>query len=101
MAKAFLIEGSARSISPIEFDSDEAMAELIGHESVIADPLDGDGDNKVFFDEDCFIRGEGGRFKIDRLPPISGIAVVMAGSETNPQDCSLSIEEIQSRVEWL
>lgn len=101
MAKAFLINGAEKSISPIEFDADEAMAELIGYESVIADPLDGEGDNKVFFDEDCFIRGHEGRFQIDTLPPISGIAVVMAGSDTNPQDSSLDLAAITARLKWL
>lgn len=77
--KAFLIDPAARRIDAVEFDgSTDAVRRLIGHPSIDSDEIDDTGGNRLFFDEECFLRGDAaaGRFQLDWLAPVSGKGVV-------------------------
>jgi len=97
---AYLIDGSAQEIEPIEISSKTDISQLVGQDTIIADAID--DDNAVHFDEDCFIRGTSGRFQVDTLAPIAGKAVVI-GSLDGAQmtNASLTLEALQARVKFL
>jgi len=81
--KAFLIDPAARRIEAVEFDGSlEAVRGLIGHPKIDSDEIDDTGGDRLFFDEECFLRGDAaaGRFQLDWLAPVSGKGVV-----TGPQ----------------
>jgi hypothetical protein len=94
--KAFLIDPEARSIAPIELENLEQLPDLIGYPTLESDSL-GDGD-KLYFDEECFIRGADGRFQIDKLIPVAGKGVVVGERDGEPADVQLSLEALQQRT---
>lgn len=79
-------------------DADE-IAALIGYETIESDPV-GNGDNLLFFDEECFIRGSSGRFKVDKLIPVAGKGVVVgiAADGVTLTDVSLGLDELGGRT---
>jgi len=73
--KAYLIKPTEQSIEPVDIDSLEDIRKLIGFDTVIADDLDDEG-NQLFFDEECFLKGTAGRFKVDNIIPVSGTGII-------------------------
>ena len=99
MAKAFLISPEQRSIEPVEVSDRGQVADLIGYETVESDDV-GDTGDRLFFDEECFIRGATGRFQIDKLIPVAGKGVVVgvAGYGNAFSDVSLSLDDLRART---
>ena len=99
MAKAFLISAEERSIEPVDVSDTGEIATLIGYETLESDKV-GNGDNLLFFDEECFIRGSLGRFQIDKLVPVSGKGVVigMEADGSTLTDVSLSLDDLRNRT---
>lgn len=81
----------------------QALEELIGHQTIDSDEIDDNGD-RLFFDEECFIRQQGnvGRFKVDSLAPVAGIAVIVNSKDGETfQSCVISAQDLQKRVTYL
>ena len=97
--KAIVIRGASQTIETIELGDSDEIAALVGQDSIISDEVD--AENAVYFDEDCFIRGTEGRFQIDNLAPIAGIAVVTGVNAGAPADTSLTPEALGARVKFL
>jgi len=70
--KAILINAQARSIKPVKIESREDILKLVGYDTLESDAIGMAGD-RLFFDEECFLRGTSGRFQIDTVIPVSGI----------------------------
>ena len=100
--KAILIDPAARSIETIEVGGREDIAKLIGYDTIESDTVGNDGD-RLHFDEECFLRGTGGRFQVDSLVPISGRAVVTGASAdgTTLRDVATDAESLRSRIKYL
>jgi hypothetical protein len=98
--RAFLIDGESQTIQALDLDAMGDIATLVGFDSVITDDID--DRNAIHFDEDCFIRGTPGRFRLDRLAPIAGKAVITGkGGDGLAADSSLDLEHLKARVEFL
>lgn len=103
--KAFKINPAEQTISEIDIDgSKEARVSLIGQPDVGFDEIDDNGD-RLYFDEACFIREQpgAGRFKLDNLPPVSGIGIV-AGHDTSRDvvaNACVTRESLKTRVKFL
>ena len=100
--KAILISGEKRSLEAIDIDGRDAIARLIGFDTIESDPVGADGD-RLYFDEECFLRGSGGRFQVDNLIPISGKAVIVGttGEATALRDAATDPESLRGRVKYL
>jgi len=99
--KAFLISAENQSIEVIDLQSDKEIATLIGFSCIENDEVGNDGD-RLFFDEECFIRGTPGRFRLDSLVPVQGIAIIARLGDTGQLiDSELSLEELTSRIQYL
>ncbi len=100
--KAILISGEKRSIEAIDVDGLEAIARLIGFDTIDSDAVGADGD-RLYFDEECFLRGTGGRFQVDNLIPISGKAVIVGttGDGTVLRDAATDLGSLRERVRYL
>ena len=100
--KAILISGEKRAIEAIDIDNREAIAELIGFDTIESEAVGTDGD-RLYFDEECFLRGTGGRFQVDSLVPISGRAVVTGASVdgTTLRDVATDVESLRGRIKYL
>ena len=100
--KAILISGEKRSIEAIDIDNREAIATLNGFDTIESDAVATDAD-RLYFDEECFLRGTGGRFQVDSLIPISGKAVIVGttGDGTVLRDAATDVESLRGRIRYL
>lgn len=97
--KALLINPESRSIESIDIGSHAELASLIGYNTIESDAVGTAGD-RLYFDEECFLRGATGRFQIDTLVPVSGRAVIVgtAADGATLRDVASDIEDVRSRI---
>ncbi|HDP89549.1 MAG TPA: hypothetical protein ENN42_06280 [Thioalkalivibrio sp.] len=100
--KAILISPEEQSIEAIDISGREEIAKLIGYDTLESDAIGKSGD-RLFFDEECFLRGTAGRFQIDSIIPVSGKGVIVGttdGGETL-KDVATDIDELRQRIKYL
>lgn len=104
MIQVLLINPNTKTVSYVDIaDTKEALQELIGFTSIDSDEIDDNGD-RLFFDEDCFIRQQAntGRFKIDSLAPVAGIGVIVNNKDGKTyQSAAVDLEALVKRVSFL
>ncbi|MDP1863173.1 MAG: hypothetical protein Q8K52_04625 [Thiobacillus sp.] len=100
--KAILINPESRSIDAIEFGDRNDLVRLIGFDTLESDTVGTTGD-RLYFDEECFLRGTRGRFQIDTIIPVSGKGVIVGSAEDGNtlSDVVTSIDELRSRIKFL
>lgn len=100
--KALLIKPDSRSIEIADLDSHADIARLVGYDTLESDAVGTAGD-RLFFDEECFLRDSGGRFQIDRIIPVSGRAVIVGTADDGAvlRDAATDIEDVRSRIQYL
>ena len=100
--KAFLITPETKSVEEIDITGHDEIVKLIGFDSVTSDEIGPDGD-RLYFDEECFLRGTSGRFQVDTVIPVSGTGVIAGSFDdgTNLRDVVSSIDNIRSRIKYL
>ena len=100
--KAILIDPADRSLTVVDVRGREDIARLIGFDTVESDAVGSSGD-RLHFDEECFLRGTGGRFQVDSLVPISGRAVVTgaSGDGTTLRDVATDVGTLRARIKYL
>ena len=99
--KAFLITPDTKSIEGIEIQGPDDIRSRIGFDSIESDAVGADGD-RLYFDEECFIRGTTGRFQIDSVIPVAGKGVLFGTTENGDtlQDVRISIEDLRHRTRF-
>jgi hypothetical protein len=100
--KALLINPETRSIEAVDIGSHADLASLIGYDTIESDAVGTAGD-RLYFDEECFLRGTTGRFQIDTLVPVSGRAVIVGTADDGVtlRDVASDIEDVRSRIKYL
>ena len=100
--KALLISPEAKSIEEVDIQDRADIVELIGYETLESDEIGPDGD-RLFFDEECFLRGTKGRFQIDKIIPVSGKGVIVGSADDGAtlQDVVSTVESIKKRLKYL
>jgi hypothetical protein len=100
--KALLIDPEHHSIEAIDLHSHADLASLIGYDTIESDAVGTAGD-RLYFDEECFLRGTTGRFQIDTLIPVSGRAVIAGTADDGAtlRDVATDIEDVRSRIKYL
>ena len=100
--KAILINAQSRSIEPVEISGREDIVRLVGFDTLESDVVGSAGD-RLYFDEECFLRGATGRFQIDTLIPVSGIGVIVgtAGDGKTLRDVATDIDNLRGRIKYL
>jgi len=100
--KAFLISPESRSIEAIDIHGREDIAQLIGFDTIESDALGAAGD-RLYFDEECFLRSTSGRFQIDSVIPVSGKAVIVGTIDEGMtlRDVVTDIDSLRSRIKYL
>lgn len=102
--KAYLITPASQSVEVVDISGIDDIIDLIGYNTIEADPIDENG-TRLYFDEECFIRGDAvsGRFQLDSLIPVAGLAVI-AGTGKDAEDiCDVKVDldELRSRIKFL
>ena len=100
--KAFLINPENRSIEPVDVADRAAIARLIGYDTLESDAV-GDAGDRLFFDEECFLRGSKGRFQVDKVIPISGKAVLIGAGDDGATlgDVVTGLDDLAGRIKYL
>jgi hypothetical protein len=100
--KAFLINPEARSVDEVDIASLEDIKTLIGFDTVESDEVGTEGD-RLFFDEECFVRGASGRFQIDRVIPVAGRGLIVgtADSGATLRDVVMNLDDLRQRLKYL
>ena len=100
--KALLITPETQTIEEIDIGNSGDIVEHIGYDTIASDEIGEQGD-RLFFDEECFLRGSSGRFQIDTLVPVSGKGIIMASHDEGVTllDVLADIDNIRGRVKFL
>ena len=100
--KAYLITPASQSIDEVDVSDLDNIKQLIGYDTLESDEISSQGD-RLYFDEECFLRGTSGRFQIDRLVPVAGKAVIVGTQQDGAvlQDVALSMEDLRNRIKYL
>lgn len=100
--KALLIDPEQQTIEQVDVAGHEDIARLIGYETLESDEIGPDGD-RLFFDEECFLRGTTGRFQIDNVIPVSGKGLVVGSAEEGAslRDVVSDPDSIRARMKYL
>ncbi|WP_018950811.1 MULTISPECIES: hypothetical protein [unclassified Thioalkalivibrio] len=100
--KALLIDPEQQTIEAVDVQGRDDIARLIGYDTLESDEIGPDGD-RLFFDEECFLRGTTGRFQIDSVIPVSGKGLVVGSDDAgaNLKDVASDLESIRGRMKYL
>jgi hypothetical protein len=98
--RAILIQPDTRSIEAIDIGGRDDIARLVGYDTLESDAV-GDTSDRLFFDEECFLRGTAGRFQIDTLVPVSGIGVIVGADGDMLRDATTDVEDLRRRIHYL
>lgn len=99
--KTFLITPDNRSLERVEIDGLDDIKTLIGFDTLESDAVNEAGD-RIYFDEECFLRGTAGRFQLDAIVPISGKAIIVGTADDGAtlRDMVTNIDELRSRIKY-
>lgn len=99
--RAILIKPETRSIEAVDIGGRDDIVRLVGYTTLESDAV-GDAGDRLFFDEECFLRGTTGRFQVDTLVPVSGVGVIVGvGDGDTLRDAATSIDDLRARVRYL
>lgn len=100
--KALLIDPTTQSIEPVDIEGHDDLVNIIGYDTLTSDEIGPEGD-RLFFDEECFLRRTAGRFQIDSVVPVSGKGVIVGASDdgTTLQDVQSDPAALQARLKYL
>ena len=100
--KAILISPTSQSVDPVEIGNLEDVKALIGFDTLESDSVGTQGD-RLYFDEECFLRGTTGRFQIDKVIPVAGKGVIVGTADggLTLQDAVTDIEDLRQRIRYL
>ena len=100
--KAILINPETRSIEFVDIDSRDDIVRLVGFDTLESDAVGTEGD-RLYFDEECFLRGTTGRFQIDTIIPVSGKGVIVgtAADGSTLCDASTDVDALRNRIKYL
>ena len=99
--KAFLITPDTQSIDEVEIAGLDDVKTLIGFDTLESDAIGSEGD-RLYFDEECFLRGASGRFQIDTVIPVSGKGVVVGTADNGAtlRDVATDIDDLRGRTKY-
>ena len=100
--KAMLIDPQAQDIEQIEIQGEDDIRNIIGYDTITSDEIAPYGD-RLFFDEECFLRGTSGRFQIDTLIPVAGKGIIIGSTDDGQSfsDVVVEVDDINSRIKYL
>lgn len=99
--KALLISPEEQTIAPVEVSGVDDLKALVGYDTLESDAV-GDVGDRLYFDEECFLRGASGRFQVDTLVPVSGKGVVAGtAADGSLADVVMTADELAARLKYL
>jgi hypothetical protein len=97
--KALLINPEDQAIEQIDVQDLETIRQLVGYDTLESDAVGTEGD-RLYFDEECFIRGSKGRFQIDSVIPVAGKGVLVGSDGDALADVRTAIAGLRGRIRF-
>jgi hypothetical protein len=97
--KALLINPEDQTIKAVEVDDIETIRQLVGYDTLESDTVGSEGD-RLYFDEECFIRGSKGRFQIDSVIPVAGKGVLLGSDGDSLGDVRTAVDDLRGRIRF-
>lgn len=100
--KAILINPENQSLESVDINDRNDIVRLVGYDTLESDTVGTEGD-RLYFDEECFLRGTTGRFQIDTIIPVSGKGVIVGSSDDGStlRDAVIDIDALRNRIKYL
>ena len=100
--KAMVISPATQSIETIDVATLADIKAVVGYDTFESDAIGTRGD-RLYFDEECFLRGTSGRFQIDSVIPVAGKGVILgtADSGTTLRDVVTDVDDLRRRICYL
>lgn len=96
--KAICINGETQTFELVDVNSEADIKKLVASDTIEKDET-GPGADHLFFDEECFLKSLPGKFKIDRLIPVSGKGVVVGYTDDGVFcDVEVTLENLKART---
>ena len=99
--KAYLIDAQSKAVESVEVESMADIVKMVGYDTIESDSV-GDSGDRLFFDEECFIRGSEGRFQLDKLIPVSGKGLLVGSNEDGSalSDVNTDKDDLTNRIKF-
>jgi hypothetical protein len=99
--RALLINPENQTIGEVDVAGADDLESLIGFDTLESDAVGSEGD-RLYFDEECFLRGSPGRFQVDTLIPIAGKGVILGTADDGVtlRDAAIGIDELRGRTKF-
>jgi hypothetical protein len=100
--KAIVISPATQSIETVDVATLDDIKAVVGYDTLESDAIGTQGD-RLYFDEECFLRGTSGRFQIDSVIPVAGKGVIVGSADggTTLRDAVTDVDDLRQRVRYL
>jgi len=100
--KAIVISPATQSIETVDLATVDDIKAIVGYDTLESDAIGPQGD-RLYFDEECFLRGTRGRFQIDSVIPVAGKGVIVgtAAGGATLRDVATAVDDLRRRIRYL
>jgi len=100
--RALLIDAESQSIEEVDITGLGDISGLVGFDTIESDAVGTQGD-RLYFDEECFLRQSSGRFQIDTVIPVAGRGVIVGTLDDGAtlRDAVTDIDDLRGRIRYL
>jgi hypothetical protein len=100
--KAIVISPATQSIETVDVTTLDDIKAVVGYDTLESDAIGIQGD-RLYFDEECFLRGTSGRFQIDSVIPVAGKGVIVGTADGGAtlRDVVTDADELRRRIRYL
>ena len=100
--KAIVISPATQSIEMVDVATVDDIRAVVGYDTLESDAIGTQGD-RLYFDEECFLRGTSGRFQIDSVIPVAGKGVIVGTIDGGAtlRDAVTDVDDLRRRIRYL
>ena len=100
--KAIVISPATQSIETVDVATLDDIKAVVGYDTLESDAIGTQGD-RLYFDEECFLRGTSGRFQIDSVIPVAGKGVIVGTTDGGAtlRDVVTDVDDLRRRIRYL
>ena len=100
--KAIVISPATQSIETVDLAALDDIRAVVGYDTLESDAIGTQGD-RLYFDEECFLRGTSGRFQIDSVIPVAGKGVIVGTIDGGAtlRDAVTDVDDLRRRICYL
>lgn len=99
--RALFIDPEKQIIEQVDIAGHDDIVRLVGFDTIESDAI-GDAGDRLYFDEECFLRRSKGRFQIDTVIPVAGKGVIVGSGNDGATlvDAVTDIDDLRARIKY-